>query len=164
MEQNLTFHRVGFSKPLFSKPFGFFIFTDRTISLLSINSIKWMTTFTGCFRAVYSRNRVAVFKRVLRLRHQAEVFYFNAMSVFTNMVYNHFFWDCPIVEEVRNPMRSTILLSKVKKPISILIKGSVPKPTFPNLIPLLVKSLSFLFGVVFHIVQYTPYRKGVKYA
>lgn len=161
MVQKLTQNSISLFEPLFSKPFRFSIFANRTVSLWffdSVNFIKGVTNLTGIFSLIYSPYRQGVFKSIFSLGNKFKVFWVNTFSISTNMVNNKIVLYLVSKYIVRDTMRFASFLSKIEKPVSVFIQVSLPKMAFSNQFPRLIKSIKFIFCVVFHRVHYTPYK------
>lgn len=163
MEQSLALNKICFGQPFFSKSLGLFTFANRAVSLLTVKPIVWVSKFTGSLSLIYSTDRLAIFHSIFKFCNRFKMGRLNTISISTNVIYNKIVWYSSILEVVCNSMRPSILFSKVKRSISILVEMAVPEFAFSNLFPKTIKSILFLFGIVFHIGHYTPCIKSVKY-
>lgn len=156
MVSRLTLNFISFYQPLLMKSLGFFCLTYRAISDTAVFSIKRMSKLTMSFSSVYSTERIRVLKSILSGGNKLEMFYKNTSSVFTNMIYHHTFRYVAKNVIISKTVRSTILFSKIKTAISVLIKRVLPKQTLTDLFTITTKPIQLVFVNVFHVVQYIP--------
>lgn len=157
MVSALTFNGVSLCFPLFAETCSFLVLAYRTISLFTINSIKRMSVFTMSLHGVSCTYRTRIFKSVLTWRNKSEMRSFNTVSVFTNMVNIHAIRYLANMDKVSYSMSPAKFFSKIKRPVAVSIKSTLPKMTtivsvFNN--KFTVKS--FKFCLCYHNIPIVP--------
>nr|DAN30997.1 MAG TPA: hypothetical protein [Caudoviricetes sp.] len=157
MVSALAFNSISLCFPLFTETCSFLVLTYRTVSLLAINFIKWMSIFAMRFHGIPRTYCTRVFKGVLARCNESEVRRFNAISIFANMVDKHTIRYFANMYKICHSMSSTKFFSKIKRPVTVPVKSTLPKMT--TIVSILNNKLtikSFKFCLCYHNIPIVP--------
>lgn len=129
MAVHLDLKRI-FSGPFGAEPLLLRRFADRAIPLLSVLPVIGVAIRTMRLAGVDSRYGLAVNKDVLCLSNALKMVWVNAVPVPTLVINNKVIADLPVLGIPRYTMGSSVLSSKEKSPVSVLIEGANPETTF----------------------------------
>jgi hypothetical protein len=115
-------------------------FADGTVTLFSINFIKWMPSFAVRLSGIKRRSRNAVIENVFFAREKLKMLGVHASRLSANVINDKSFGNVSVDKEPSNAMCAAVSSAKVKSSISVLINLGLPHMAVTNLFPLSIKS------------------------